>query len=62
MSVGDLIRPGQPVGILEVMKMMTPVEAECGGRVVEVLVPDGGSVEYKQRLIALEPVASDGAG
>lgn len=55
-SVGDLVRPGQPVGILEVMKMMSTVEADVAGRVVEVIVPDGQPVEFHQRLIALEPI------
>ncbi|MFF7214198.1 acetyl-CoA carboxylase biotin carboxyl carrier protein [Streptomyces sp. NPDC008238] len=55
-SVGDLVRPGQPVGVLEVMKMMSVVEADAAGRVVEVVVPDGQPVEFQQPLIALEPV------
>ncbi|WP_344640384.1 acetyl-CoA carboxylase biotin carboxyl carrier protein [Kitasatospora cystarginea] len=54
-SVGDLVRPGQTVGILEVMKMMSTIEAEVAGRVVEVLVPNGTSVEYQQRLITVAP-------
>ncbi|KQV17135.1 MULTISPECIES: biotin/lipoyl-containing protein [unclassified Kitasatospora] len=56
-SVGDLVTPGQPVGILEVMKMMSTVEADAAGRVVEILTPDATAVEFGQRLIALEPVA-----
>ncbi|GAA2146541.1 hypothetical protein GCM10009760_36450 [Kitasatospora kazusensis] len=61
-SVGDLVRPGQAVGILEVMKMMSTIEADRSGRVVEILVPDAQAVEYQQRLIALEPLvpAEDG--
>ncbi|QKW10562.1 acetyl-CoA carboxylase biotin carboxyl carrier protein subunit [Streptomyces sp. NA04227] len=55
-AVGDRVQPGQQVGILEVMKMMSPVAAEAAGRVTEFLVPDGGSVEFQQPLIALEPV------
>lgn len=55
-SVGDLVRPGQPVGVLEVMKMMSIVEADAAGRVVEVVVPDGQPVEFQQPLIALEPI------
>ncbi|MGI5252622.1 acetyl-CoA carboxylase biotin carboxyl carrier protein [Actinacidiphila glaucinigra] len=55
-SVGDLVRPGQPVGVLEVMKMMSVVEADVAGRVVEVAVPDGQPVEFQQPLIALEPI------
>lgn len=58
-SVGDLVRPGQPVGVLEVMKMMSTIEADTAGRVVEILVPNGQSVEFEQRLIAVEPAAGE---
>src|SRR5690606_29266662 len=53
-AAGDVVRPGQQVGIIEVMKMMSPVEATVAGRVKEFLVPDAEPVEFEQRLIALE--------
>ncbi|MEY9928092.1 acetyl-CoA carboxylase biotin carboxyl carrier protein [Catenulispora sp. GP43] len=55
-SVGDTVVPGQQIGILEVMKMMSPVEASAAGTVREILVPDGSSVEFQQPLMSLEPV------
>ncbi|MEU7763028.1 MULTISPECIES: acetyl-CoA carboxylase biotin carboxyl carrier protein [Micromonospora] len=55
-AVGDMVRPGQVVGIVEAMKLMNEVTAGQAGRVVEVLVDDGKPVEYDQPLIALEPV------
>ncbi|MBQ1043167.1 acetyl-CoA carboxylase biotin carboxyl carrier protein [Micromonospora sp. C72] len=55
-AVGDMVRPGQVVGIVEAMKLMNEVTAGQAGRVVEVLVEDGKPVEYDQPLIALEPV------
>ena len=51
-----MVEAGQQVGILEAMKLMNPIEAEHEGRVAEVLVPDGTSVEYGQPLIALDPL------
>ncbi|MFJ1793262.1 acetyl-CoA carboxylase biotin carboxyl carrier protein [Kitasatospora griseola] len=54
-AVGDTVIAGQPIGILEVMKMMSPVEADIAGRVVEILAADGTAVEFQQRLIAVEP-------
>ncbi|MFI6587363.1 acetyl-CoA carboxylase biotin carboxyl carrier protein [Embleya sp. NPDC050493] len=57
-SVGDTVRPGQTVGILEIMKMMNTITADVSGRVVEVLVPDAQSVEYQEPLIAIEPRAA----
>ncbi|WP_396888789.1 acetyl-CoA carboxylase biotin carboxyl carrier protein [Micromonospora reichwaldensis] len=54
-AVGDLVRPGQVVGIVEAMKLMNEVTADRGGRVVEVLAADGDPVEYDQPLVALDP-------
>nr|ASA49570.1 acetyl-CoA carboxylase biotin carboxylase subunit [Actinoallomurus sp.] len=50
---GDRVTPGQQVAIIEAMKLMTPVEADAAGTVVEVMVSDGASVEYGAPLIAL---------
>ncbi|MGC4789267.1 acetyl-CoA carboxylase biotin carboxyl carrier protein [Micromonospora sp. DT178] len=55
-AVGDLVRAGQVVGIVEAMKLMNEVTADRGGRVVEVLTADGHPVEYDQPLVALDPV------
>ncbi|GAA1772238.1 acetyl-CoA carboxylase [Streptomonospora arabica] len=54
-EVGDFVEQGRQVGVLEVMKLMTSVEADCSGRVVEVLVDDAEPVEYGQSLLAIEP-------
>lgn len=55
-AVGDLVRPGQVIGIVEAMKLMNEVTADRGGRVAEVLAADGQPVEYDQPLVALDPV------
>jgi acetyl-CoA carboxylase biotin carboxyl carrier protein len=57
-SVGDTVAPGQQIGILEVMKMMSAVQADIAGTVREILVPDGGPVEYQQPLVAVEPAGA----
>jgi acetyl-CoA carboxylase biotin carboxyl carrier protein len=49
---GDVVEAGQQVGILEVMKLMAPVEADRRCRVVEFLVPDAAPVEHGQPLIS----------
>ena len=54
-AVGDRIRRGQQVGVLEAMKLMIPVEADCEGQVSAVLVADGAQVEYGTPLIAIVP-------
>ncbi|WP_436772284.1 acetyl-CoA carboxylase biotin carboxyl carrier protein [Yinghuangia sp. YIM S09857] len=57
-GIGDVVQPGQTIGILEVMKMMNPITADVAGRVVEMVVSDAEPVEYDQPLIALEPLGS----
>ncbi|MEU8002732.1 acetyl-CoA carboxylase biotin carboxyl carrier protein subunit [Catellatospora sp. NPDC049111] len=52
---GDQVRRGQQVAIIEVMKLMIPVEAERDGKIVAVHVPDGTSVEYGDRLLTIAP-------
>ncbi len=52
---GGLVSPGDVVGSIESMKLMNDVPAPQGGRVVEVLVEDGGPVEYGQALFRLAP-------
>ncbi len=54
-DVGDVIAPGRQIGLIEAMKLMIGVESDVDGRVVEMLVPDGASVEYGDRLLAYEP-------
>lgn len=54
-AVGDLVRPGQPIAIVEAMKLMNEVTADRAGRVSAILVEDGQPVEYDQPLVELEP-------
>ena len=51
----DVVSVGQQVGIVEVMKLMVPVEAEAQGRIAKVLKDDGAQVEYGDQLFALAP-------
>ncbi len=53
-TVGDMVATGQVVCIIEAMKMMNEIEAEVSGRVVEICVADGQSVEYGQVLMYVE--------
>lgn len=53
-SVGDPVRAGQQVGIIEAMKLMIPVTATTEGVVAELLVDNGDAVEHGQPLIVLE--------
>jgi acetyl-CoA carboxylase biotin carboxyl carrier protein len=54
-EVGDRIRLGQTVCIIEAMKLMNEIEAEVSGQVMEVLVENGKPVEYGQPLMRVKP-------
>jgi acetyl-CoA carboxylase biotin carboxyl carrier protein len=54
-NVGDRIRSGQVVCIVEAMKLMNEVEAEVTGEIVEILVENAQSVEYGQVLMRVNP-------
>ncbi len=56
-KVGDPISPGQVLCIIEAMKLMNEIEAECSGRIKEILVENGKPVEYNQVLFIVEPLA-----
>jgi acetyl-CoA carboxylase biotin carboxyl carrier protein len=55
-EVGDSVKKGQVVCIVEAMKLMNEIEAEVEGKVAEVLVKNGEHVEYGQLLIRLSPI------
>ncbi|MFM7312767.1 MAG: acetyl-CoA carboxylase biotin carboxyl carrier protein, partial [Cyanobium sp.] len=46
---------GQPVCILEAMKLMNELETEISGDVVEILVENGTPVEFGQVLMRIKP-------
>lgn len=54
-ELGDQVKPGQQVAIVEVMKLMLPVEADTAGVIAKVLAEDGQPVEYGQALFVLDP-------
>jgi acetyl-CoA carboxylase biotin carboxyl carrier protein len=51
---GDSVRKGQPLCIIEAMKMMNEIEAEIGGKLVKILCENGQPVEYGQPLMIIE--------
>ena len=54
-NVGDSIQKGQPVCIIEAMKLFNEVESEVSGKIVKILVDDASPVEYDQPLFLVEP-------
>ena len=54
-EVGNRVDVGQPVCILEAMKLMNELESELAGEVVEILVDNGTPVEFGQVLMRVKP-------
>lgn len=54
-NVGDNIKEGEHICIIEAMKLFNEIEAEVSGKIVKVLVDDASPVEYDQPLFEVEP-------
>ncbi len=54
-NIGDEIKAGQPVCIIEAMKLFNEIESEVTGTVVKILVENASPVEYDQPLFLIEP-------
>jgi acetyl-CoA carboxylase biotin carboxyl carrier protein len=54
-NVGDTIKEGDVVCIIEAMKLFNEIEAEVTGKVVKILVDDNSPVEYDQPLLLIDP-------
>jgi acetyl-CoA carboxylase biotin carboxyl carrier protein len=55
-NVGDEIKPGKVLCMIEAMKLFNEIESEITGRIVKVLVDDAKPVEYDQPLFLVEPI------
>jgi len=54
-QVGDEVKVGQTICIVEAMKLFNEIESEVAGKIVKVLVDDASPVEYDQPLFLVEP-------
>lgn len=54
-NVGDEIKAGEVVCIIEAMKLFNEIESEVSGRIVKVLVDNAQPVEYDQPLFLVDP-------
>ena len=54
-QVGDSIKEGDVVCIIEAMKLFNEIESEVSGKIVKVLVDDASPVEYDQPLFLVDP-------
>ena len=53
-KVGDTVKKGQVIAILEAMKIMNELEAEFDCKILDILVSDGQAVEYDMPLFTVE--------
>ena len=56
-NVGDVVKKGQILCIVEAMKLMNEIESDVSGKVVKICVENGKPVEYGQTLFLVEPSA-----
>ncbi len=54
-NVGDEVKQGQTVCIIEAMKLFNEIESEISGKIVKVLVENATPVEYDQPLFLVDP-------
>lgn len=52
-EVGQTVKPGDTLCIIEAMKLLNEIEAEVAGDILEVLVENGQAVEYGQPLFVI---------
>jgi acetyl-CoA carboxylase biotin carboxyl carrier protein len=55
LSVGDQVKAGQTVCIIEAMKLFNEIESEVSGKVVKILVDNSSPVEFDQPLFLVDP-------
>ena len=55
-NVGDEVKAGQVLCIIEAMKLFNEIESEVSGRIVKVVADDSSPVEYDQPLFIVEPI------
>ena len=54
-NVGDTVRKGQVLCIIEAMKLMNEIDSEYDGEVTSIYVENGQAVQYGERLFAIKP-------
>jgi acetyl-CoA carboxylase biotin carboxyl carrier protein len=54
-EVGSAVKEGEPVCIIEAMKIMNEIESDCVGKILQILCENGQAVEFGQPLFVVEP-------
>ena len=53
-ELGSTIKEGEPVCIIEAMKIMNEIESDCSGKITRILCENGQAVEFGQPLFIVE--------
>jgi acetyl-CoA carboxylase biotin carboxyl carrier protein len=56
-DIGDTVKKGQTLCIIEAMKLMNEIESDVDGTVVEIFIENAKPVEYNQKLFAIKPLS-----
>lgn len=56
-QVGDIVKKGQVLCIIEAMKIMNEIESDASGRVVQICLEDSQMVEYGEVIFRIDPLA-----
>ena len=54
-SVGDTVKKGQVLCIIEAMKLMNEIDSEYDGEITSIYIENGQPVQYGERLFAIKP-------
>ena len=54
-SVGDTVRKGQVLCIIEAMKLMNEIDSEYDGEITSIYIENGQAVQYGERLFSIKP-------
>ena len=53
-EIGDVVKKGQVLCIIEAMKLMNEIESDCDGEIIKIYVENGKPVQYGDRLFAVK--------
>jgi len=60
-EIGDNVKSGQIICIIEAMKVMNEISSDCSGRIIEILAKNGEPVRQGQELFLIEPASGVGS-
>ena len=53
--MGDIVKPGDVMCVVEAMKLFNEIESEVSGKIVKILADDATPIEFDQPLFVIDP-------